>query len=336
MAETGRAALPPVEETAPGADINTPTGSGGLCVVCKSDAVVEFYDAQALARVDEIKLPDFPHEVVLSPDRKTAYVSIYGNGQVGTNTKPGTRIAVIDLGQRKLAGFIEIAPYLAPHGMMFDRAGHLWATAELSNAIIVIDPIRGSVLGAVELGSHRTHFLAVTPDGAKVYAPHRQLKWVSVVDVATRREVRQIRNFGYECQGVAVAPDGNRVYQASSARPLVSVIDPRTDEVAGAIAVAGLGDFPPQLTRLRVSPDNRFLVVSYNVSRKAAVIDTREPQRQVLFELERGPMGIAFPDNGRAFVANHDAGSITILDLAAMQPAGRIATHQGAETMAFY
>lgn len=47
-------------------------------------------------------------------------------------------------------------------------------------------------------------------------------------------------------------------------------------------------------------------------------------------------MGIAFPDCGRAFVTNHDAGSITILDLAAMQPAGRIATHQGAETMAFY
>jgi DNA-binding beta-propeller fold protein YncE len=336
MAENGTPALPPVVATAAGADINTPTGAAGLVVVCKSDAFVEFYDAKTLARIDEIKLPDFPHEVVLSPDRKTAYVSIYGNGQVGTNTKPGTRIAVIDLARRQLQGFIEIAPYLAPHGMMFDRAGHLWATAETSNAIVVIDPVRSVVLGAVELGSNRSHFLAVTADGAKVYVPHRQLKWVSVVDVATRREVKQIRNFSYECQGVAVAPDGNRVYQASSARPLVSVIDPRTDEVAGAVMVEGLGDFPPQLTRLKVSPDNRFLVVSYNVSRKAAVIDTREMKRQVLFELERGPMGIAFPDHGRAFITNHDAGSITILDLEAMKPIGRVATHLGAETMAFY
>jgi DNA-binding beta-propeller fold protein YncE len=328
--------FPPVEETAPGADINTTTGANGLLVVCKTDAFVEFYDPQSLARLDEIKLPDFPHEAVLSPDRRTAYVSIYGNGQVGTNTKPGTRIAVIDLGARKLTGFIEIAPYLAPHGMMFDRAGHLWATAELSNAIIVIDPVRGAVLGAVELGSHRTHFLAVTPDGAKVYAPHRQLKFVSVVDVATRREVKRIQNFSYECQGVAVAPDGNRVYQASSARPLVSVIDPQTDEVAGAVAVEGLGDFPPQLTRLKVSPDNRYLVVSFHVSRKAAVLDTRDLRRQFLFELERGPMGIAFPDRGRAFVTNHDSGSITILDLEAMKPVGRFATHMGAEAMAFY
>jgi DNA-binding beta-propeller fold protein YncE len=336
MADGGNLGLPPVAETVAGADANTPVGTRELLVVCKSDAFVEFYDAQNLARVDEIKLPDFPHEVVLSPDRKTAYVSIYGNGQVGTNTKPGTRIAVIDLATRKLSGFIELAPYLAPHGMMFDRAGHLWATAELSNSIIVIDPLRGSVLGAVELGSHRTHFLAVTPDGAKVYAPHRQLKFVSVVEVASRKEVKRIQNFPYECQGVCVAPDGNRVYQASSARPLVSVIDPRTDEVAGAAMIEGLGDFPPQLTRLKVSPDNRWLVVSYNVSRKAAVLDTRDLRRQHLFDLERGPMGIAFSAEGHALVTNHDSGSIAILDLATMTQAGRNATHQGAETMAFY
>ena len=333
----GFAALPPVEATRPGADINMPTGSGALLVVCKTDGFVEFYDPASFARIDEIKLPDFPHEVVLSPDRATAYVSIYGNGQVGTNTRPGTRIAVIDLAARKLAGFIEVAPYLAPHGMMFDRAGHLWATAELSNCLIVIDPLRGAVIGAVETGSNRTHFLALTPDGAKLYVPHRQLKWVSVIDVASRREVKRIANFRYECQGIAVAPDGNRVYQASSARPEISIIDPRTDAVVGSVTIAGLGDFPPQLTRLKVSPDNRHLVVSYHVSGQAAVLDTRDLERQWLFKLEKAPMGIAFQDAGsKVFVTNHDQGSVSIIDLEAMKPAGRFATHLGAETMAFY
>jgi YVTN family beta-propeller protein len=336
MAESGPITLPPVEETAPGADLNTPTGANGLFVVCKTDGFAEFYDPKTLARTDEIKLPDFPHEVVLSPDRATAYVSIYGNGQVGTNTRPGTQIAVVDLARRKLTGFIELAPYLAPHGMMFDRRGGLWATAELSNGIVVVDPVRAVVIGGVQLGSHRTHFLAVTPDGAKVYVPHRQLKFMSVVDTESRREVKRIQNFSYECQGVAVAPDGNRVYQASSARPLVSIIDPRTDQVAGTVMVEGLGDFPPQLVRLKVSPDNRYLVVSYNASRKAAVLETRDLKRQFLFELERGPMGIAFPDRSTVFVTNHDVGAVTILDLGAMKPLGRFATHIGAEAMAFY
>ena len=338
MAKDGTLTLPPALATLPGADINTPTGTTGLFVVCKTAGFVEFYDPATLTRTDEIKLPDFPHEVVLSPDRATAYVSIYGNGQVGTNTRPGTQIAVIDLARRKLTGFIEMAPFLAPHGMSFDRAGQLWATAETSNAVVVIDPVRGAIVGAVQVGSQRTHFIAMTPDGAKLYAPHRQLKMVSVIDVATRTEIKRIPNFRYECQGVCVAPDGNRVYQASSARPEITIIDPHSDEVAGSVMVDGLGgDFPPQLTRLKVSPDNRWLVVSYNVSRRAAVLDTQDLNRQFLFELDKGPMGIAFQDAGRrALVTNHDAGSVAIIDLEAMKPVGQFATHMGAEAMAFY
>ena len=329
--------LPPANPTRPGADINHSLGRAGLIVVCKRDGFVEFHDATGFTLIEEIKLPDFPHEVVLSPDRRKAYVSIYGNGQVGTNTVPGTRIAVLDLASRKLDGFIELAPFLAPHGLTFDQAGLLWATAELSHALVYIDPARGVVLGHVETESLRTHFMAASPDGTRIYVPHRQLSFMSVVDTATRKVVKRIPNFRYECQGVCTAPDGNRVYQASSARPFISVIDPKTDEVAGQITVEGMGDFPPQLNRLRVSPDNRYLVISYNVSRLAAVIDTREPERQYLFELEKGPMGIAFgADLNQALVTNHDEGTISVIDLGAMKPAGQFKTHLGPETMAFY
>jgi YVTN family beta-propeller protein len=330
--------LPPAARTQPGADINHSLGTKGLVVVCKRDGFVEFHDATNFALQEEIKLPDFPHEVVLSPDRKKAYVSIYGNGQVGTNTEPGTRVAVLDLAARKLDGFIEIAPFLAPHGMMFDAAGLLWATAESSHALVYIDPVRGAVLGHVETGTNRSHFMTATADGTKIYVPHRQLSFMSVIDTATKKVTKRIPNFRYECQGVCAAPDGNRIYQASSARPEISVIDPTTDEVAGKFKVEGLGeDFPPQLNRLRVSPDNRYLVVSFNQSRAAAVIDTEDPARQHLFKLEKGPMGIAFAaDMKHAFVTNHDEGTISAIDFGAMQMVRAFKTHIGPETMAFY
>lgn len=331
--------LPAATPTKPGADINHPLGTAGLIVVCKSSGFVEFHDATGdFALLEEIKLPDFPHEIVLSPDRRKAYVSIYGNGQVGTNTEPGTRIAVLDIAGKKLDGFIEIAPFLAPHGMMFDKVGTLWATAKSSHAIVYLDPQRGSVLGHVPTGSNRSHFMAANADGTKIYVPHRQLSFMSVIDTATKQIIKRIPDFRYECQGVCAAPDGNRVYQASSARPEVSVIDPVNDSVAGKIKIGGLGeDFPPQLNRLRVSPDNRHLVVSFNQSRVAAVIDTQEPERQQLFKLEKGPMGIAFGADGKhAFVTNHDEGTISAIDLSSMQLAGSIKTHLGPETMAFY
>jgi len=330
--------LPPATRTQPGSDINHSLGTNGLIVVCKRDGFVEFHDGKNFALQEEIKLPDFPHEVMLSPDRKKAYVSIYGNGQVGTNTEPGTRIAVLDIASKKLEGFIEVAPFLAPHAMTFDKAGLLWATAESSHALVYIDPARGAVLGHVETGTNRSHFMAANADGSKIYVPHRQLSFMSVIDTATKQVTKRIPDFRYECQGVCTAPDGNRVYQASSARPEISIIDPVSDTVAGKFKIGGLGeDFPPQLNRLRVSPDNRYLVVSFNQSRAAAVIDTEDPARQHLFKLEKGPMGIAFgADTKHAFVTNHDEGTISAIDLSAMKLDRACETHLGPETMAFY
>lgn len=332
-----RHTLPPAAPTQPGADINNSTGKSGFLVVCKTAGFVEFYDPHKFTLIDEIKLPDFPHEVILSPDRKKAYVSIYGSGVIGANLRPGTQIAVIDLATRKLDGFIELAPFLAPHGLMFDRDGMLWATAESSHAIVAVDPVRGAVAGHVEIGTTRSHWLAITPDGRKVYVPHRNFSFVSVVNVATREVVKRIQSFIYECQGVAAAPDGNRVYQAQSARARVDVIDPKTDTVAGSISVEAMPDVPPQLTRLRVSPGNRHLIMSFHTTGQVAVFDTHDLSDQHVFATGKGPMGIAFQDSGsQAFVTNHDEGSISVIDLKDMRIAGNIKTRIGPEMIACY
>jgi DNA-binding beta-propeller fold protein YncE len=329
--------LPPAEPTQPGADINTSTGKSGFMVVCKTAGFVEFYDPLKFTLIDEIKLPDFPHEVILSPDRKKAYVSIYGSGVIGANLRPGTQIAVIDLATRKLDGYIELAPFLAPHGLMFDRDGMLWATAESSHAIVAVDPARGAVAGHVDIGTTRSHWLAVTPDGEKIYVPHRNFTFVSVVDVKTREVVKRIQSFMYECQGVAVAPDGNRVYQAQSARARIDVIDPKTDTIAGSVSVEAMRDVPPQLTRLRVSPDNRHVVMSFHTTGDVAVFDTADLNNQRVFKTGKGPMGIAFQDSGsQAFVTNHDEGSISVIDLRDMRIAGNIKTRIGPEMIACY
>jgi DNA-binding beta-propeller fold protein YncE len=329
--------LPSVDPTEPGADVNTSTGTNGFLVVCKTASVVAFYHPEEFTRIEEIRLPEFPHEVVLSPDRRKAYVSIYGSGVIGANLRPGTQIAVIDLATRTLDGFIELAPFLAPHGLMFDRNGMLWTTAESSNAIVVIDPVRGAVTGHVEIGTQRSHWLAMTPDGNKLYVPHRNFTFVSVVDVHQRTVLKRIPNFIYECQGIAVAPDGNRIYQAQSSRPRVDVIDPKTDTVAGSVSVKAMPDVPPQLTRLRVSPDNRHLIMSFHTTSQVAVFDTHDLKSQYVFATGKGPMGIAFQDFGsKAFVTNHDQGSISVIDLGAMRLTGEITTPMGPEMIACY
>jgi DNA-binding beta-propeller fold protein YncE len=67
------------------------------------------------------------------------------------------------------------------------------------------------------------------------------------------------------------------------------------------------------------------------------VFDTADLQRQQVFSSGQGAMGIAFQDAGRkAFVTNHDEGSITILDLDDRRIEGRIPTRMGPEMIACY
>jgi DNA-binding beta-propeller fold protein YncE len=197
--------------------------------------------------------------------------------------------------------------------------------------------VRGAVTGHVEIGTQRSHWLAMTPDGNKLYVPHRNFTFVSVVDVHQRTVLKRIPNFIYECQGIAVAPDGNRIYQAQSSRPRVDVIDPKTDTVAGSVSVRAMPDAPPQLTRLRVSPDNRHLIMSFHTTSQVAVFDTHDLKSQYVFATGKGPMGIAFQDFGsKAFVTNHDQGSISVIDLGAMRLTGEITTPMGPEMIACY
>ncbi len=73
-----------------------------------------------------------PHDIALSPDHKTAYLTIYGAGIYGKNPSPEHTIAIIDLMSHSLAGTIDVSPYIAPHGIQIDAAGTLYVACDAS------------------------------------------------------------------------------------------------------------------------------------------------------------------------------------------------------------
>lgn len=310
-----------------------------MLVVNKLAARLQFFDAATHAQLADIPMARFPHEVILSPDRKSAFVSIYGQGVFGKNSEnPGREVAIIDLATRSQTGAIDVSPYRGPHGMAFDARGLLWASCDVSGVIVAIDVTRREVVAALPTGSFGTHWLAITPDGDTLYASNKNFPFAVVIDTVART-LRANIPLPRGSEGLAVSPDGARLYVMAQRPQSFYVIDTTLDAVIATVPLEGFAVTPegrnPQ-KRVQISPDGRdLLITSFNTG-EIAIASLEEPDRQTVLAVEKGPMGIAFASAGLAYVMNHDQGSVSVVDVPNRRIVGSFITAAGPETMALY
>ncbi len=119
---------------------SAPPSPGVLVVANQKEHTVLLVDPEARRELAKISVGVNGHEVAVSPDSRFAYVPIYGNSAVGKPGTDGTSIDVIDLQQRKLASTIDLGKPLRPHQPLFGPDGLLYVSAELANAVGIIDP----------------------------------------------------------------------------------------------------------------------------------------------------------------------------------------------------
>ena len=97
------------------------TPSGGLLLVAnKGDHTLGIIDPVAgrqVAAVEESGVTG--HEVIASPDGRTAYVPIYGNSGVGRPGTDGQTMDVIDIASRKRVATIDFGRGERPHCPQF-------------------------------------------------------------------------------------------------------------------------------------------------------------------------------------------------------------------------
>ena len=314
-------------------DVNNPTGRTGLLAIDKRGCRALFLDPATYQEVARIELPARPHELAITPDHRTAYVSIYGSGVYGNNPQPGRTVVVIDLQRRQQTDTLDLAPYLAPHGLMLDPDGLLYVSCDQSGVVAVVDPARRAVVGAIDVGSKGNHMIAMLPDGSKLYSENEdQAPFVSVLDPRGRRRIGEVP-IPRGALGLCASADGQRVFVTDGQEPALLVIDTHSDTLVDTVRLDGYAH-PAQ--RVRCSPDGRFVVVTADQEPLATVLDGGLAH-QSTFEVAQGPMGVAFhPDGRTALVANHGAGRITIVDLEAGRRTRDFAAGVGVETLAFY
>jgi len=286
-------------------DPNNRPGGAALILTAKSANKVQFFDAGTLAKTGELDMPASTHELIRSPDGAKIYGSVYGGGIFGKNTEPDRRIAIIDLATRRLERTIDVGAVVAPHSLMMDLNGTLWATAELDNAVLAIDPATDKVQRVALSGS--PHWIAVSHPTGKLFASFKTMEAVAVVDIDARRQVATIP-VAHGAEGIAVSPDGWALFVCAHRKGLVYAFDTRTNALHHTMPIEGAPGTANQLRRVRVSPDGRYVCVSSHVDNYAGVYDGFKFYQVSGFPTPKAPMGFGFAADGRhAYLCCHDA-----------------------------
>jgi YVTN family beta-propeller protein len=280
----------------------------------------------------KVQVGSGPHEVAISPDGTTAVVANYGQRQ------PGNTLTVIDITAMRARATINLGDYHRPHGIQYFPDGKRVAvTAEVEQAVIVVDIEKAVVEIAVNTEQEISHMLVLSPDASRIYVTSIGSGTMTAVDIATGTVIGTVAT-GAGAEGLDISPDGTEVWVGNRADDTLSIVDTETLAITATVPCPG---FP---IRVKFTTDGKHVLVSNAKAAAVAVFDTARrveikriamkskavdntDQRLFGDRLGRGPVpvGILVEPSGRyAFVANTNADVVTVLNLAKWNVFGRV------------
>jgi DNA-binding beta-propeller fold protein YncE len=284
-----------------------------LLVANKGDHTLGLVDPRAgqqVATVDEAGVTG--HEVIASPDGRTAYVPIYGDSGVGLPGSDGDHLVVVDLASRKVTGKVDFGHGVRPHcPLIGPKDGLLYVTTELDKSVTIIDPKTLKIVGSIPTSQPESHMLAITRDGSRGYTANVGPGTVSVLDMKARKTIGVIP-VAPKVQRVALSVDDKLVFTSDQTKPQLAVIDTASNKVKTWVQMPaqGYGTAP--------TPDGRWLVVALRTGNQVAIIDLQNMKVAHTIEVPAVPQEVVIPPHGQvAYVscdASHKIAAIRISD----------------------
>jgi len=309
------------------AAIPVSNGQQSLLALSKADHVLAIIDPVTLEIKARIPVGQDPHEVIASPDGKTAYVTIYGGGSLH-------ELNVIDLINQKPLKNIDTRPLWGPHGIEFVE-GKVWFSAEGSKAVGRYDPESNTLDWSMGTGEDRTHMLYVRSDGKEIYTTNVNGGTVSMVQSSwpsastsqpgpprPRNEWTQtVIPTARGSEGFDVSPDGQELWTASSDNGQITIIDLSAKKQSAQFDAQTQG-----ANRLKFTPDGSMVFITSLRQGDAIIFDAKTRKEIKRLPIGHGAAGIQMdPDGKRAFLACTPDNDIVVVDLGTLTITGHIA-----------
>jgi len=300
---------------------------GAILVGAKQSRTLAIVDATTYKVLARVPIGEDPHEVVVAPDDRTAFISQLGDGTLQS-------ISRVDLLHAKPLPSFNPAPLRGVHGLAV-HGDKLWVTAVGSKALGEFDAATGHVLSILGTGQDNTHMLWISRDGKKMLAANAGSSTMTIFDLNEARVNTgasqpykpspqpdwhaTLLPVGEKAEGFAVSPDEQEAW-VGNADGTISVLDLTADKVSATFNAGTLG-----ANRVRFTPNGNRVILTTHTGKNLVVLDahTRKVLKLIPIE-ERGASGIQIsPDGTHAFIACPRDNIVAVVDLTKLE---RIAT----------
>jgi YVTN family beta-propeller protein len=309
----------------------TASPGGVLLVANKGDrslGIIDPADGQQVAAIPENGVTG--HEVIASPDGKTAYVPIYGDSGVGKPGSNGSNMVAIDIASRKIVGNLDFGHGVRPHCAQFGpKNGLLYVSTELDNTISIIDPKALKIIGSVPTGQPESHMFVISHDGSRGYTANVGPGTVSVLDLDTRKTLKVIPVSSIT-QRIAISVDDKMVFTSDQSKPRLAVIRTATDKVESWVDLPGLG------YGTAPTPDGKWLVVAVPTANKVAIVDLQTLRVAHTIDVPKAPQeALVRPDGKMAYVSCDSSAKVAAIRTSDWKVDALIDAGKGADGLAW-
>lgn len=297
------------------------SGDPLLVVVEENAHQVTVLDVRTGTPLHRIQVDSLPHEVEVTEDGRTAFVSNFGlrdyDLRLGT---PGKSIAIIDLKEGSLRGHLWLAGdsasavatasgSRAPHGVKLRPPDEheLFVNAEVGDSMIVFDVATLERIRAFPIPSG-THNFVFSADGAAV--------WLMAADAGLYRldpgegSVTGRIQTSTPVRGLTWMPDSTHLVVSGRDEILFVNVDRLTIE--RRIGQLGVG----QVLYSAVTPDGRFVLAPAPRDSQVVVVDLETGHPSHRLRTGRAPIRVLVDSRGAlAYVANAEDDHVSVVDL---------------------
>ena len=329
------------------------TPANALLVLEKEQNTLVIVDPASLAIVARVPAGNDPHEVAVSDDGKTAYISNYSGGHT---------IARVDLVAQKALTPIDLGALKQPHGLTM-AGGKLYFTAEGAKVVGRYDPATDVIDWVVGTGQNRTHMVIVSKDLKTVFTSNVSSATVSIIEQSAMQgpgggrgpggppggrggqggrgpggpppgggQDWNVTNIpvGQGSEGFDVSPDGKELWVANAQDGTISVIDVAGKKVAATLPSTGSAN------RLKITPDGKYVFVSDMGGENLLVVDRAARKEYKKIALPGNSEGLLMsPDGSRAYTTLNERDSVAVIDLKTMTFTGEVKTGRGPDGLAW-